>query len=227
MASPPLIVLVCSDRHRNGKTLLARVLVDFMLMEGRDPYCLDLSSPEGTLRAYFPGRTALVDFAQVAGQMQVFDTILGSTGRDYVVDVPAQALARFCEAMCDLEFRKAAHEAGYRLVLLFIVDAAEESLKAAADVEELLNPDLFVPVANRFVGSSLPPDLQGSMVMEKLDPDLQPIISHRRFSFRNFLMGDEAGVPFRLRSNLRTFLHGLFDGLREIEPTLSLLNLRK
>ena len=32
MASPSIIALVCSDRHRNGKTLLARVLVDFLLL---------------------------------------------------------------------------------------------------------------------------------------------------------------------------------------------------
>ena len=103
MASSPLIAIVCSDRHRNGKTMLARVLVDFLLLEGRDPYCLDLSHPEGALRAFFPGRTALVDFAQVSGQMKVFDTILAGPGRDYVIDLPAQELARFCEVMGGLE----------------------------------------------------------------------------------------------------------------------------
>ena len=89
MAAPALIAIVCSDRHRNGKTLLARLLVDHLLMEERDPYCLDLSYPEGTLRSFFPGRTALVDFEHVPGQMKVFDTILAGPGRDYVIDVPA------------------------------------------------------------------------------------------------------------------------------------------
>ena len=125
MASPPLIAVVTSDRHRNGKTLLARVLVDFLLLETRDPYCLDLDHKDAALRSYFPGRTALVDFTHVAGQMQVFDTILAGPGRDYVIDVPAYHLPRFCEAMRDLEFRKAYEAAGFNFVLIYIIDAGD------------------------------------------------------------------------------------------------------
>lgn len=228
MASSPLIAIVCSDRHRNGKTMLARVLVDFLLLEGRDPYCLDLSHPEGALRAFFPGRTALVDFAQVSGQMKVFDTILAGPGRDYVIDLPAQELARFCEVTGGLDFRKAAHEAGFRIAVLFVIDAGEDSLKTAAAVEDILLPDIFVPVANRFVGSALPDGVPGPVLtMEKLDPDLHAITSNRRFSFRTFLMGEESGVPLRLRSNLKNVLQGLMAGMREFEPALSLQTLRE
>ena len=228
MALPPLIAIVCSDRHRNGKTMLARVLVDFLLMEGRDPYCLDLSHPEGALRAFFPGRTALVDFAQVAGQMKVFDTILAGPGRDYVIDVPAHALPKFCELVTDLDFRAAAIEKGFRTAVIFIIDTEEDSLKTAAAVEEILNPDLFVPAANRFVGSALPDGVPGPVLtLERLDPDLHAIITNRRFSFRNFLLGDESGVPLRLRPNLKGFLQVLIGGFRDFEPALSLLKLRE
>jgi hypothetical protein len=227
MASPPLIVLVCSDRHRNGKTLLARVLVDFLLLEGRDPFVLDLGFPEGALRDFFPGRTALIDFAHVSGQMKIFDTILAGPGRDYVIDLPAQQLGRFCEAMGDLKFHEAASAAGFNFAVIFIVDEAEESLRSAAAVEDILMPDLFVPAANRFVGSALPDGVEGpTLTMERIDPDLHAIITNRRFSFRSFLLGEESGVPMRLRPNLKTFLHTLIAGFREFEPALSLLKLR-
>ena len=227
MARPPLIVIVCSDRHRNGKTLLARVLVDFLLLEGRDPFVLDLDYPEGALRDFFPGRTALVDFAHVSGQMKVFDTILAGPGRDYVIDVATVQLARFCEAMGDLEFRHAAKTAGFNIVVLFIVDRAKESLRSAAAVEEILAPDLFVGVANQFVGSAIPEGIEGlTLTMERLDPDLAPIVSQRLFSFRAFLLGEESPIPLRLRPNLKSFLHELTSGFRELEPALSLLKLR-
>ena len=227
MASPPLIAIICSDRHRNGKTLLARVLVDFLLLEGRDPFVLDLDHPEGALRDFFPGRTALVDFAKVAGQMKVFDTILAAPGRDYVIDVPAPQLARFCEAMGDLEFRAAANDAGFAVVVMFIVDEPQESLKSALAVEEILKPDLFIPVANQFVGTALPEPVDGlTLTLERLPPELFAVIGHRRFSFRSFLLGDEAAVPHAHRGPLKSFLHGLIGGLREIEPELSLSKLR-
>ena len=228
MAPPPLIVIVCSDRHRNGKTLLARVLVEFLLLQGSDPFVLDLGQPDGGVRDYFPGRTALVDFAHVSGQMKVFDTILEGPGRDYVIDVATSQLARFCEAMGDLEFRQAAKAAGFNIVVLFIVDAARESLRSAAAVEELLSPDLFVPVANRFVGTSLPEGIDSlTLTMERLDPQLQALVSERRFSFRAFLLGEVSAVPLRLRPSLKSFLQELTSGFREFEPSLSLLKLRR
>src|SRR5882724_10038799 len=113
MALEPCVYIVCSDQHRNGKTLLARVLVDHLMLEGRDPFVIDAGLPEGPLRTHFPGRTALVDFSTVRGQMKVFDTILGSPGRDYVIDLTADQTQRFSEAAIELGFFPEARRAGY------------------------------------------------------------------------------------------------------------------
>jgi hypothetical protein len=228
MATPPMVFIICSDQARNGKTLLARALVDFLLMEGRDPFCFDLGHPEAALRAYFPGRTALVDFTMAEGQARVFDTILTRAGRDYVIDLPASRLARFCEAAGGEGFPARAREKDFRLAALFIVDRDEKSLATAAAVEEILLPDIFVPVANRFVGSALPDGVPGPVLaMEGLGDELRTVISHRRFSFRAFMQGDEAAVPARHRHSLKSFLHGLVTGMREFEPALSLQALRE
>jgi len=37
MALESTVYIICSDQHRNGKTLLARVLVDYLMLDGRDP----------------------------------------------------------------------------------------------------------------------------------------------------------------------------------------------
>jgi hypothetical protein len=223
-----MVFTVCSDQARNGKTLLARVLVDFLLMEGRDPFCFDLGYPEGALRAYFPGRTALVDFAMPEGQARVFDTILTWAGRDYVIDLPAQHLARFCEMAGGDAFPARAREKDFRLATLFVVDREERSLSTAAAVEDILMPDIFVPVANRFVGSALPDGVPGPvLVMERLEDELQAVISHRRFSLRAFMQGEEANVPVRYRTSLKNFLHRLVTGMREFEPAISLQALRE
>jgi len=223
-----MVFTVCSDQARNGKTLLARALVDFLLMEGRDPFCFDLCHPTGALRAYFPGRTALVDFAMPEGRARVFDTILQRAGRDYVIDLPAQHLARFCETAGGDGFPAKARDKEFRLATLFIVDRDERSLTTAAAVEEILLPDIFVPVANRFMRSALPDGVPGPvLVMERLEDELQAVISHRRFSLRAFMQGEEASVPVRYRTSLKNFLHGLITGMREFEPALSLQALRE
>lgn len=228
MAAPPTVFIVCSDQARNGKTLLARVLVDFLLMEGRDPFCFDLGHPEPSLRLFFPGRTAYLDFGQEEGQAQVFDTLINRAGRDYVIDLPAHHLALFCEQASARTFQTHAEEKGFRTAVLYVVDREERSLQTAVAVEEVLLPDIFVPVANRMVGSALPQGVPGpALVMEKMDDDLHAVVSNRRFSLRVFMQGDQSSVPVRLRTNLKNFLHGLVSGMREFEPALSLQALRE
>lgn len=227
MAPPPGVFIVCSDQHRNGKTLLARVLVDYLLLEERDPFVIDLSHPEGALRSYFPGRTAMVDFGHVSGQIKAFDTIIKAPGRDYVIDIPAQHLPKFCATVADLQFRQEIRKSGFRLIVFFIIDKGEESLKSATHVEDILAPDLFIPVRNEVVGSALPRRFGGlTLTMPALEPEVLEIVNARRFSFRTFLLGEEQAVPLRVRPNLKTFLHSVISGFRDMEPALSLLNLR-
>ena len=223
-----MVFIVCSDQARNGKTLLARVLVDFLLLEGRDPFCFDLGHPEAALRPYFPGRTMHIDFAVPEGQAKLFEMILGRGGRDYVIDLPAQHLAQFCEVAGRLSFPAEAEARGFRTCALYIVDREEKSLTTAVAVEEILLPDIFVPVANRFVGSALPDGVPGPvLVMERMDTPLREVVANRRFSLRIFMQGDESQVPVKLRHALKNFLHGLVTGMREFEPALSLQALRQ
>ena len=227
MAPQPIVYVVCSDRHRNGKTLLARVLVDFLLLDGGDPFVIDASAPEGHLRNVFPGRTALVDFENIRGRMTLFDTIVGSPGRDYVIDLPAGQTQAFCEASSELGFVNEARAHGFAVVVLFVVDKDAGSLAAAKAVADVLKPDLFVPVRNAHVGSayrSSPRDLVIDMPV--LHREVSAIIEDKRFSFRTFMLGEESSVPRDFRSEFKNFLHRLTASFREIGPVLSLTRLQ-
>jgi hypothetical protein len=227
LAAAPIIYIVCSDRHRNGKTLLARVLVDYLMLDGHDPFVIDAGHPEGPLRAFFPGRTVLVDFIQMQGRMKLFDTILESPGRDYVIDLPAPQTAPFFEAVAELGFAGEARAKGFALVVLFIVDRTADSLKAAAAIARNVMPDLLVPVRNAHVGSALD-DTDAKLVIDMpvLDRAAATIIASKRFSLRSFLLGDEAGMQANMASRLKSFLYELMTGFREIEPVMSLSRLR-
>ena len=227
MAAIPKIYIVCSDRHRNGKTLLARVLVDYLMLEGKDPFVIDAGFPDGPLRAAFPGRTALVDFAQVQGQMKLFDTIMGSPGRDYVIDLPAPQTEKFFAAFHQLNFYNEAIDAGFQIAVLFVVDKDLSSLKCADEVHELIDPAMFIPVRNAFMGSALAHHENALTIdIPILDREVMNLIEVKRFSLRNFILGEESNMPAQFSRKLKIFLLEMMTSLRDIEPAMTLAKLR-
>ncbi len=227
MAAQPAIHIVCSDRHRNGKTLLARVLIDYLLLDGRDPFVIDAGFPDGALRNYFPGRTALVDFAATAGQMKLFDTILGSPGRDYVIDLPSAQTDSFFKTAVDLGFFGEAERHGFRIVVLFLIDQNPDSLKAALALEARVRPRLVVFVSNHFIGSAVDGGGQRPVIdIPALDPEIIAVTDAKRFSFRGFLLDDGQGLTPVQNTELKTFLYEIMTGLRNIAPAVSLRALK-
>ena len=227
MADKPTIYIVCSDRHRNGKTLLARVLVDYLMLEKRDPFVIDAGYPEGPLRSAFPGRTALVDFSQIQGQMKLFDTIMGSPGRDYVIDLPAPQTENFYATYRHLDFNIESAQAGFQIVVFFIVDKDYSSLKFSEDIQRQVAPVLFIPVRNLQIGSALVPRSDTlSIDIPELDREVMSIIEARHFSLRNFILGDEGNMPAPLSRKLKIFVLEMMTALRDIEPAMTLARLR-
>ncbi len=225
MAAQPAVHIVCSDRHRNGKTLLARVLVDFILLDGRDPFVIDAGFPGGPLRNHFTGRTALVDFETTAGRMKLFDTILNSPGRDYVIDLPSGQTDNFFKAAVELGFVAEAQRHGFRVVVLFIVDQGAGSLRAAEALKA--RPDLTVYVRNSFIGSALA-EIGGKTVIDipDLDPEIIALTAAKQFSFRRFLLDDGQGLSADQTTRLKSFLYEVMTGLRNIGPAVTLRALR-
>lgn len=227
MAAQPVIHIVCSDRHRNGKTMLARVLVDYLMLDGRDPFVIDADFPDGPLRGYFPGRTALVDFTVTAGQMKLFDTILGSPGRDYVIDLPSAQTENFFKTCIELRFIAEAQGHGFRIVALFVVDQNPESLKTADDIERQARPDLMVLVRNSFIGSALTNISHRTVIdLPALEPEIAALTDAKRFSFRSFLLNDPQGLNAEETARLKSFLYEVMTGLRNIAPAVTLRALR-
>ncbi len=221
MADKPTIYIVASDANRNGKTLLARMIVDYLLLDGKDPFVLDTDAPDGSLRQYFPGRTALADFEKIAGRMKLFDTILASPGRDYVIDLPQRHMLPFFQALAELRFLVEARKVGFRVIVMFVVDRTVHSLRAAQDAFEVPGIDLFVAVVNESIGTLWPAE-EGALVMPALPSSLAIRISDRRFSLRNFVLGDDQGLGAADRQTLNRFMFAVLDSLNTLDVDVSL-----
>lgn len=221
MATSPTVHIICSDQHRNGKTLLARVLVDFLMLDGRDPFCIDTDAPDGPLRSFFPGRTALADFAAIKGQMKLFDTILASPGRDYVIDLPARHTESFFHTARDLDFFAECAKTGFRVFVFFVVDNSFASLKAAYALQREKGIDLFIPVRNMLVRSHWPEN-EGALTLPFLAAPIASAISNRRFSLREFVNGDPQGLSPDMVPQLQAFLYDVLNSLNGLEPVKAL-----
>ncbi len=225
MAVQPTIYIVASDQHRNGKTFLARLLVDYLMLDGHDPFIIDTDAPDGPLRNYFPGRTALADFAAITGQMKLFDTILAAPGRDYVIDLPVRHTENFFAAERDLGFITACHAVGFRVFLFFVVDQSLASAKAAKLMQRYPGLDLFVPVRNMMVRSAWPED-EGALTIPFLAAPVASVVGHKRFSFRAFVQGDTQGMGEDMVPVMQNFLYETLSNLSNLEPGFSLKELK-
>jgi hypothetical protein len=222
----PTVHIICSDQHRNGKTLLARLLVDYLMLDGRDPFVIDTDAPDGPLRSFFPGRTALADFAAIKGQIKLFDTILASPGRDYVIDLPARHTENFFHTARDLDFFAACKEQGFRIFVFYVVDNTFASLKTAQGLQREKGVDLFVAVCNGQVGSTWPDD-EGALNLPFLSAPLASAIANKRFSIREFVQGDPQGLKAEETVILQTFLYDVLNSLNGLEPVMTMKTLKE
>jgi hypothetical protein len=233
----PKIHLICSDRARNGKTLLSRIIADDLTLVGREPMVFDAEYPSGGIRAYLPDRTRLVDLSKIGGRMALVDTILGTPPRDYVIDLPCRLLIETFELFDQIDFVGEARSAGFSLIVMFIVDRPFSSLRSARRVYNSGQLDRYVPVRNLAVGhvsdfaqvANLYGEISqdGEIVLPVLERDLLEFIEQRGFSFSAFLMNHYDATPPDLRACLRHYLNEVFAQIRDIHGRIEVHGLRR
>jgi hypothetical protein len=236
MTDRPALHIICSDRARNGKTLLARLLTDWILLGGGDPFVLDLDAPDAPLAARHPDRSLAADFSRVTGRVAVFDTIMNDAGRSHVLDLPARDLDVFLSEARKIGFLDAAREAGREVVFLFMVARSGKSVLKAREVSRAVAPCVLHPARNTYVGDLLDDDevaelyldlfVTGEIVLPKISAGAMATVEDPGFSFRDFVEGRiEAPSSFQ-QFELLDFTNTVFEQLAGLRLRLDLDNLR-
>lgn len=141
--------IVCSDQSRNGKTLVARLLADYLILCRRAPLIFDAAPAAGGLRSFFPARASKVELS-TAGQMALFDRALAQP-QDCVLDLPAHLLTCVTELMRHIGFGEETHTPGLEVVVLFVADHNVDSLLAGCKLRGLLILDALSASCRRSV----------------------------------------------------------------------------
>lgn len=210
------IRIVGSGETRNGKTLLARLLTDFILLADGDPMLFDADAPHGRLADWYPERAEIVDLKTTGGQIALFDRVLEAPERDYIVDLPARDLMRFFAVVQQTGFIEETKGRGLGAHLLFVLDRPDVTLEALRTIRASLDGLRIVPVFNeasrinaRLEGGETAAGVLAEMAelrLPRLDREMMRIIEHRSFSFLRFLQEGEPELRALPRTVLRGFL---------------------
>ncbi len=215
------ITIVASPRPRVGKTLLARVLTDYLAQLGREPVGFDLGGGEGGLSDYLPGRAALASLDDIKAQMSFFDALVANDGTPKIIDLGADLFAEFFELADQFGL---ADEAGTRKIgirLMYIVTPDRTSLEAGRALLRRFPEMALTPVHNEIFGA--PPHRQIDSIgaphpllkLPALAAAARKHIERPPFSFADPQL--PALLPPAAEAELDAWLHRLHRDLRELE----------
>ena len=148
MAQHTPLYIIASQHPRVGKTLVARLLIEYFRLSGRPIVGYDLDPREPALASHFPSFIWPVDIADTRGQMALFDRLVADDWRTTVLDIGYGLFDQFFTVLPEIGFEQEAARRGIVPIVLFITDAAPTTARRYAELQKRLPRTIFVPVHN-------------------------------------------------------------------------------
>jgi len=222
MPPPAPLYIIASQHPRVGKTLIARLLVEFFRVSSRPLVGYDLDPREPALAAHFPNLVWTVDIADTRGQMALFDRLIADHWRTTVIDLGYGLFEQFFAVMAEIGFEREARRQGIEPIVLFITDSAPITARNYAELRRRLPQTTFVPVHNEatsfmFIPQDFPPSRPeyGVIRVPRLSPIVRGVIDRPGFSFGAY-MAKQPGGPTEVHS----WIGSIFNEFRELELRL-------
>ncbi len=229
MARRKSVFIVCSPRQRVGKTLIARILTEFVLAQGRPANAFDLNPNNTALTGFLPRYTAPADIAGTRAQMALFDELIADDEVTKIVDLGDEAFERFFALARQIAFEDEAARRDIAVVLLFVADPDPRSAASYGALWRTLRRMTLVPVHNEQIGQlqdymgDFPNPVAGEPVLRipVLSPFLKSIVDKPGFSFADYLERKTA-----MRTELHEWIDRVFVEFRQLELRLLLRDLK-
>src|SRR5262249_52507084 len=117
----PLYV-ICSPFRRVGKTLVARLLTEFYVLNNRPVAAFDLADEGPQLTDYLPSLSSPSDISKTLGQMALFDRMIADQDCAKIIDLSHRSFNNFFSVVQQIGFFEEARRHGIEPLVLFIVD---------------------------------------------------------------------------------------------------------
>jgi hypothetical protein len=184
------VYIICSPRPRVGKTLLARLLTEYLALEHRQVSAFDINLNEPSLIDYLPIWTETATIDDTFGQMKLMDRLIVHDEVPKVVDLGFHAFDGFFKMAWEVGYAKEAERRGVQPVILYIADRDRTSQRGWAMLRERFDNAAVIPVNNEQVlFGEVPAWLDDARLLDiaVLPGFLKGYIERASFSFTNFL----------------------------------------
>jgi hypothetical protein len=227
------VIVVASPRQRVGKTLLARLLIDFYLQEGRPVAGFDLNSGEGTLAEFLPEQAIASEIGDIKGQMALFDRLIADDGITKIIDLGHESFEAFFSLAHRIDFAREARKRSIAPAVLFMLTPDHTSVEAYRGLRRRLLQATLAPVHNEILGSAQHRDkydLMGSgetvVRLAVLAPAFRKHVDKPPFSFATARTAETPDMPAGVNIQVQRWLRRVYLEFRELDLRILLADLQ-
>ena len=160
------VYIICSPRPLVGKTLIARLLSEFLLLKDRTAAAFDINLKEPSLLDYLPDITETAEVDDTFGKMALMDRLIVDDGVSKVIDLGFHAFDEFFKMSEEIGFMKEAARRGIAPIILFVADTDRVSARAYPMLQQQIPPNALVTIDNEHVvRGELPPAFSHGRVL--------------------------------------------------------------
>jgi hypothetical protein len=184
------VYIVCSPRPLVGRTLIARLLSEFLLLQDGAVAAFDINLKEPSLLEYLPQITETAEIDHTYGKMALMDRVIAHDGVPKVIDLGFHAFDEFFKMSEEIGFFKEAARRGVTPIILFVADSDRVSLRGYAALQQKIPASALVIINNEYVLRGEMPRVfvRGKVIrIAALPAFLKTYIDRLNFSFTGYL----------------------------------------
>jgi hypothetical protein len=214
------VYIICSPRPLVGKTLVARLLSEFLLLKDGKVLAFDVNLKEPYLLEYLPDITETAEVDNTFGKMALMDRLIINDGVTKVIDLGFHAFDEFFAMTEEIGFVKEAVRRGIAPVILFVGDTDRVSARSYPTLQRQIPRTLLVTVDNEYiVRGELPEAFAGGKTLHigALPTFLKTYVDRLSFSFTDYLRNEKDSS-----TELHQWIRRNYFSFRELELSLML-----
>ena len=212
------VYIICSPRPLVGKTLLARLLSEFLLLKDGAVCSFDINLKEPSLLEYLPRITETADVVDTFGKMQLMDRLIVHDGVAKVIDLGFHAFDEFFKMTHHIGFLKEAARRGVAPVVLFVADTDRVSARSYPTLQEYFPAKALITIDNEHViRGELPTAMAAGRILRisALPSFLKTYVDRVSFSFTDYLRNERDSS-----SELHQWIRRNYTSFRKLELSL-------